>query len=291
MPARPSWKGFLKFSLVTVPLKAYSAAVSGSEIHLNQLHAECHSRINYKKTCPLHGEVPNDQIVSGYEYSKGQYVLVDDEELEKMRTQDEKAITIDAFIPQDAVDPLYFAGRSYYLVPDGPVAQKPYGLLVEGMTATKRNAIAQVVMHGRDQLVLIRPEGGLLQMTGLNYDARVTKPAAFSQDVPKPAIGEEELTLAKTLIEASTPKELDLAKYQDRHAIRLIELIQKKVAGEEIVAPPAHEQAPVINLMDALRASLAEVQKGQPEEAAKPPKKMAPSVRKQGRGAAKRKSG
>jgi DNA end-binding protein Ku len=290
MPARPSWKGFLKFSLVTVPLKAYSAAVSGSEIHLNQLHAECHSRINYKKTCPLHGEVLNDQIVSGYEYSKGQYVLVDDEELEKMRTQDEKAITIDAFIPQDAVDPLYFAGKSYYLVPDGPVAQKPYGLLVEGMTATKRNAIAQVVMHGRDQLVLIRPEGGLLQMTGLNYDTRVTKPAAFSQDVLKPAIGEEELALAKTLIQASTPKELDLAKYQDRYAIRLTELIQKKVAGEEIVAPPAHEHAPVINLMDALRASLAEVQKGQPEEAGKPPKKMAPSVRKPARGA-KRKSG
>jgi hypothetical protein len=100
--------------------------------------------------------------------------------------------------------------------------------------------------------------------------------------VPKPTPGEEELALAKTLIEASTPQKLDFAKYQDRYAIRLTELIQKKVAGEGIMAPPAHEQAPVINLMDALRASLAQVQKGQPEEAAKPPKKIAPSVRHHG---------
>src|SRR5262249_17899663 len=99
MPPRSSWKGFLKLSLVSVPVKAFTATASaGGEIHLNQLHAECHSRIQYKKTCPIHGEVSNDQIVSGYEYAKGQYVVVDTEELSKLRTEDDKAINIDVFI-------------------------------------------------------------------------------------------------------------------------------------------------------------------------------------------------
>jgi DNA end-binding protein Ku len=291
MPARSSWKGFLKLSLVSVPVKAYTATASGGgEVRLNQLHAECHSRINYKKTCPVHGEVPNDQIVSGYEYSKGQYVLIDTDELDKLRTEDEKAININAFVPQNSIDPTYFSGRSYYLIPDGPVGQKPYALLVEGMGELKRNAIAQVVMHGRDQLVLIRPVDGLLNMSILNYDSQVTKPAAFSEEVTKPALEGEELKLAKTLIEASSPKKFDLAGYKDQYQAKLTELIQKKVAGEEVVAPPVHEQAQIINLMDALRASVAQVQKEQPEAApAKPPKKMAPSVTKSR--PAKRKSG
>jgi len=292
MPARSSWKGFLKLSLVSVPVKAYTATASSSgEIRLNQLHAECHSRINYKKTCPIHGEIPNDQIVSGYEYSKGQYVLVDTDELDKLRTEDEKAINIDAFVPQNNVDPTYFSGKSYYLIPDGPVGQKPYALLVQGMVELKRNAIAQVVMHGRDQLVLIRPVDGLLNMSILNYDSQVTKPGAFSEEVAKPTAEGEELKLAKTLIEASSPKKFDLGKYKDLYTAKLTELIQKKVAGEEVVAPPVHEQAQIINLMDALRASVEQVQKAQPEgAAAKPPRKMAPSVGK-ARPAAKRKSG
>src|SRR5690242_2591822 len=136
MPPRSTWKGYLKVSLVSVPVKAYSASTSGGgEVRLNQLHEECHSRIQYKKTCPIHGEVPNDQIVSAYEYSKGQYVVIDPEEVDKLRTPDEKAVNIDAFIPPDSVDPTYFSGQSYYLVPDGPVGQKPYALLLEGMIA------------------------------------------------------------------------------------------------------------------------------------------------------------
>jgi DNA end-binding protein Ku len=258
---------------------------------LNQLHAECHSRINYKKTCPVHGEIPNDQIISGYEYSKGQYVVVDPDELDKLRTPDEKAITIDVFLQPNALDATYFSGRSYYLVPDGPVGQKPYALLVQGMVELKRNAVAQVVMHGKDQLVLIRPVDGLLNMSILNYENQVTKPAAFEEEVTKPQVEAEELKLAKTLIEASTPKQFDFSKYKDHYTEKLTQLIEKKVAGEEIVAPPVHEQAQIINLMDALRESVAKVHKEQPAAASKPPKKMAASVRKPARGAAKRKSG
>jgi DNA end-binding protein Ku len=292
MAARSSWKGFLKLSLVSVPVKAYTAtSSSGSEVRLNQLHAECHSRINYKKTCPIHGEVPNDQIVSGYEYAKGQYVIVDPEEIEKLRTADEKAINIETFVQPNTLDPVYFSGRSYYLVPDGPVGQKPYALLVEGMSELKRNAVAKVVMHGKVQVVMIRPMDGLLNMAILNYDNQVTKPAAFEEEVTKPKIEEAELKLAKTLIEASAPKKFDFSQYKDDYTEKLTELINKKVAGEEIVAPPVHEEGQIINLMDALKGSLAKLQQPEPvEEAASPGKKMAPSVRKS-KPAAKRKSG
>jgi DNA end-binding protein Ku len=169
MAARSSWKGFLKLSLVSVPVKAYTANASGSsEIRLNQLHAECHSRINYKKTCPIHGEVSGEQIVSGYEHSKGQYVVVDTDELEKLRTEDDKAINIDTFVAPQVVDPVYSSGKTYYLVPDGPVAQKSYVVLQQAMVELGRHAIARVVMHGKEQVVWLRPMDDLLSMTVLN---------------------------------------------------------------------------------------------------------------------------
>jgi DNA end-binding protein Ku len=129
MAAHPYWKGFLKLSLVSVPVKAYKASDSNGDIHFNQLHAECHSRIQYKKTCPVHGEVRNEEIVSGFEYGKGQYVVVNPDELDKLRTEDEKAITIRAFITPDTLDPIYLTGKTYYLVPDAPVGQRPYAVL------------------------------------------------------------------------------------------------------------------------------------------------------------------
>jgi hypothetical protein len=115
MAARASWKGFLKLSLVTVPVKAFTSAASSSEITLNQLHGECHNRIRYKKVCPDHGEVSSDQIVSGYEYSKDQYVIVEPEELVKIRKESDRAIDIDGFIDASTLDPIYHNGRSYYL--------------------------------------------------------------------------------------------------------------------------------------------------------------------------------
>src|SRR5437667_6860512 len=142
MAARSSWKGFLKLSLVSVPVKAYTATSGGGgEIHLNQLHAECNSRINYKKTCPVHGEVASDQIVSGFEHSKGQYVIVDTDELEKLRTEDDKASSIDTFVPAGTLDPIYSTGKTYYLIPDGPVAKKPYAEHREDVKEINRHAM------------------------------------------------------------------------------------------------------------------------------------------------------
>lgn len=294
MPARSSWKGFLKLSLVSVPVKAYTASASGkAEIHLNQLHAKCHSRIQYKKTCPVHGEVTQDEIVSGYEFSKGEYVVVDTDELDKLRTEDEKAININVFIKPETLDPLYYSGKAYYLIPDGPVGQKPYAVLRQGMVEQKRYAVAQVVMHGREQVVLLRPVDDLIAMTILSYDHQITKPSAFEEEVPKVDATAEEVKLVKTLIDASTESKFDFSRYKDTYTDKLTKLIEAKVAGKEIVAPPAHEQPHIINLMDALKQSVAQVQQAAPAaaaEAEEPPKKVAASKRKEP-AARKRKSG
>lgn len=288
MAPRSTWKGFLKISLVSVPVKAYTATSSaGSEIRLNQLHAECHSRIQYKKTCPIHGEVPNDEIVSGYEYSKGQYVIVDPDELEKLRTEDEKAINVDSFVAPDTIDPTYFSGKTYYLVPEGPVGMHTFAVVRQAMVEQKRYAVGLVVLHNREQVVLLRPVDDLLAMSVLNYDATVTKPSAFADEAPKNEEAQpEELKLAKDLIARTTSKKFDIAKYKDDYTEKLSQLIEAKVAGKEIVAQPSHEPAQVINLMDALRGSLAKAE----GKESKPPKKMAPSRSKQAPPARKRKS-
>ena len=282
MALRSSWKGFLKLSLISVPVKAYTATVTGGgQISLNQIHAACNNRIQYKKFCPIHGEVKQDEIVSGYESGKGQYVLIDPDELDKLRTEADKAIKIDTFIHPDDLDPLYYGDKTYYLVPDGPVAQRPYAVIMQGMVEEERYAIAQVVMHGKEKVILLRPLDGLLTMNMLSYDSEVVKPTTFKEEVPKAEAAPEELSLIKTLIKAQTSAKLDYAKYKDVYTEKLTALIEAKIAGKEIVAPPQSEEAQVINLMDALKQSVAAAA-GMSAAAgeAKPPKKMAPSVKK-----------
>lgn len=282
MPPRSQWKGFLKLSLVSVPVKAYGTTVSGSGgIALNQLHGECKSRIQYKKTCPVHGEVKQDQIVSGYEFSKDQYVVIDTDELDKLRTEDDKAVRIDVFIPPAAVDPIYLTGKNYFLVPDGPVGQNAFKVIYQGMVDADRVAIAQVVMHGKEQLVMLRPHDGVLVMSVLNFANQVSNTSAFGDEIPKGDIDAQELQLARTLIKASASDKPDLTKYRDVYTEKLTKLIEAKVAGKELVTPPPAEHAQVINLMDALKQSVARLGKdaavAEAGEAKKPPRKAAPS--------------
>ena len=149
MAPRTSWKGFLKLSLVSVPVKAFTANNTTEEIRLNQLHADCHNRVRYKKVCPEHGELSADEIVSGYEYAKDSYVIIDTEDLAKLRTTSDKAVHIDGFVSLDEIDASFLAGRTYYLTPDGAAGNRPYALLVRGMEDAGVVAIAQVVLSGR----------------------------------------------------------------------------------------------------------------------------------------------
>lgn len=260
VPSRTSWKGFLKLSLISVPVKAFTANDTSGEVHLNQLHKGCNSRVKYQKVCPEHGELKSDAIVSGFEHQKDHYVVIDPEEIDKLRTKTDRAISIDGFIPNDAVDGLYFAGKTHYLLPDGVAGERPYALLRNGMVENGVAAIAQVVMTGREQLVLVRPHGKLLVMTGLYYPARVKQPGEFEEEIDDIEFKPEEVALTNTLIGASKVAEFDLGRYSDTYVTKLKKVIDLKVAGQEVVQAPDHEEPKILNLMDALKKSVAEAQ-------------------------------
>ena len=260
MATRSSWKGFLRLSLVSIPVKAYTAASGGGgEISLNQLHADCHSRIRYQKTCPHHGEVATDQIVMGYEYAKGQYVVIDVDELDKLRSQRDRAIAIETFVEPHQIDPLYHTEKSYYLAPDGPAGQKSYALLQEAMAEKHLYAVAQVVLYNREQLVLLRPLGKLLCMTTLHFQAQIKPSSLFEEYLTPVTHTQQERTLVNLLIEATLPP-FEYHKYTDVYTQRLTKLIETKVEGKELVAAPQEGPDQVINLMDALQASVRRAQ-------------------------------
>jgi DNA end-binding protein Ku len=269
MASRTSWKGFLKLSLVSVPVKAYTANNADEEIRLNQLHSECHARVRYKKVCPEHGELKSDDIVSGYEHAKDSYVVVDDEELGKLRTKSDRAVHIDGFVDPAAIDARFHAGRTYYLVPDGTAGNRPYALLCQGMREANVVAIAQVVLTGREQLVMVRPEDGMLVMSLLHYPKRVKEATPFKDELPKEELSKEELKLTNTLIGASVLQDFDLQSYKDAYVENLGKLIQLKIQGQEIVQAPDLEEPKILNLMEALKRSVAEAGA----------RKMAPSVK------------
>jgi DNA end-binding protein Ku len=270
-----SWKGYLKISLVSVPVKAYTATSSGASISLNQLHAACNSRIQYKKTCPIHGEVPSDEIVSGYEYTKGQYVVIDTDELEKLRTEKDRSINVNSFVPADKIDPIYQSGKNYYLLPDGPVGQKAYQLIHQAMLDKGVHAVAQVVISKKEELVVVRPIEDLLVMTVLNYANEIKEPQSFLDELVKTDTSKQELQLTEQLIGALTTDKFELGQFRDLYTEKLTQLIESKVEGKEIVAPPAGEEPHVINLMDAIQQSLKQTRPA--TRAEKPARKAAAS--------------
>jgi DNA end-binding protein Ku len=281
--SRSVWSGFIQFGLVSVPVKAYTAASSGGGgVALNQLHAECNSRIQYKKTCPIHGEVSNDQIVSGYQFAKDQYVVIDPDEVEKLRVKSERDIAVKAFVKPDAIDPSRYSGKSYYLLPDNAVAQRPYALLVRAMREQKRYAFAQVVMSGKRQIVLLRPLGKLLMMSFLSYAEEFKDTGEFEDEVQEVDLTSDELKMAKMLTDAMSEDRFDAAAYKDDYAEQMRKLVEAKVAGQEIVAPPEEPAPRVINLMEALKKSIAESQKKKPAKlvAPSPAAKTAAAARK-----------
>jgi DNA end-binding protein Ku len=245
---------------VAVPVRAYTASRSGQNpISLNQLHSVCHNRIRYKKTCPVHGEVPSHEIVMGYEYAKDEYVVIDPDELDRLRTEADRSISVASFVPHDSIDPNYYSGRAYYLLPDGPVGERPYALLRQAMTDRQVCALGQVVITSREHLVLVRPMDKLLVMNLLEYSAQVKSPEEFAEQAPAPAAAKEELKLTRMLIDALAQPEPHLEEFQDTYYDKLQQLIEAKLEGHEVVTPPTAAAAPVVNFMDALKASMQEV--------------------------------
>ncbi len=261
MAMRSSWEGFLKLSLVSVPVRAYNAAVpGGGDVHFHLIHKGCGERIRYQKVCPVHGEVDKDEIVSGYEHAKDQYVEFAPEEIAKLRAQNDQSINIDAFVSPDTIDPIYLEGRTFFLVPDGPAGQKPYLLLHQIMKEKHRDAVASIILSGHEEVVLVRPLAKLLCMTVLYLENQIKKTTDFEDELGDAKISAQELKLAGALVDASTSDKVDFSHYKDQYTERTKEVIEAKLAGKEMPGKSAEKGAPIINLMDALRESVKQKQ-------------------------------
>jgi len=254
MAARPTWKGYLKISLVNIPIKVFPATDAGATLSFNQLHAECQTRIQQKRWCPhCQREVPNTDIVKGFEFEKGRYVVVGDEDIDKVRVESTRVINLEKFTDDVAIDPIYLE-RPYYLAPDGPVAKEAFAVIREGMKG--KAGIGKVALYGREYLVKVQPrEQGLIMYT-LRHANEIRSMAAIDElgEMPetlKPA----EVKLAQQVI-GTFAGDVDLAEYRDDYQVGLREIIDAKIEGREIVAPVEEAPQKVVNLMDALRKSL-----------------------------------
>jgi DNA end-binding protein Ku len=256
MAARSIGSLTLSFGLVAIPVKLYSAAQSGSGVSFNLLHKDCGSRLKQQYLCLKHGTVvERDDIVKGYEFAKDQYVTFTPAEIKALEEVGTHSVDITEFVPIESIDPMYF-DKAYYLAPDKGAA-KPYGLLVEALKETKRCAVGRWAARGKAYIVMLRPVGDVLTMQQLYFAADVRPTSEL--EVPKPDVKPAELKLARQLIDQQSTDRFDPSAYTDELRARIEAEIQKKVEGKEIsVSESAPEigSGKVIDLMEALRASL-----------------------------------
>jgi DNA end-binding protein Ku len=254
MPPRPIGSANISFGLVSVPVSLYSASESSANVSFNMLHKACGNRLKQQYICPKEDVVvEKDDIAKGYEISKGHYVTFSPEEIKALDEKATNSIDIAEFVPLSAVDRIYL-DKVYYLGPDKG-GDRAYRLLGEALKATGRAALGQYSARGKQHLVLVRPLDGVLVMEQLHYQPEL-RPAA---EVPHPdtPVKEAELALAKQLIEQSSTDEFRPENYRDTVRERVLEAIQQKVEGQEITAEEAPAETKIIDLMDALKASLA----------------------------------
>ena len=255
MPPHPVGPGTISFGLVSIPVKLYTAASSGN-VSFNQLHATCGSRIRQQQFCPTCNEqVERGSLVRGYEFAKDQYVRVTDEELKELEGEAARSIDIAEFVPLPKVDPIYFE-KTYYLGPDKG-GEKPYRLLADAMAKSDRAALAKFVMRGKESLVLIRPaQGGLMLHT--MYFADEVRSFNEIEKGTAAQIKPGEMDLALKLIDGLSEEEFQPERYEDEYRARVLDLVNKKAEGQQIA--PARAPRPrlqVVDLMEALKASLA----------------------------------
>ena len=256
MAARATWKGYLKLSLVSCPVRLFTATTSTNRISFHMLHKDTHNRVQMKPHDPEIGEVTRADLVKGYEFEKDRYVVVTEEELDKIQIESTKTINIEQFVDNDEVDDLYL-DSPYFMAPDGPVAEETYRVIRDAMKEKKQSAIARVVLARREHPVLIsvRDKGFTLR-TLLSANEVRSSEDAF-EDIKNGKIDPAMLKLAEQIIgQFKTP--FDPAKFDDRYQAALLDVVTAKVKGETPVYAKAPERGKVINLMDALKRSLDE---------------------------------
>src|SRR6266446_812050 len=260
MAARATWKGFLKISLVNIPIKVFPATESSGTISFHQLHGECQTRIQQKRWCPYHNrEVPNSEIVKGYEFEKGRYVVLSDKDFDKVRPESTRVIDLVQFADDSAIDPIY-VDRAYYLAPDGPVASDAFAVMRDGMKG--KVGVGKLALYGREYLVAVRPHQKGIVMYTLHHAAEIRGIDVVEElNSITTKVKPEEIKLARQVIETFDGP-LDLKTYKDEYREGLQAIIDAKIAGEEVVAPVVEAAPKVVNLMEALRKSLDTVSAG-----------------------------
>jgi len=275
MAARSISSLTVSFGLVAIPVKLFTATQSSGTISFNLLHKDCGSRLKQQYTCVKHGDiVERDEMVKGYEFAKDQYVTFSPEEIKALEEVGTHAVEISEFVPIESIDPVYF-DKTYYLSPDKG-ASKPYALLTEALTQSKRCAVGRWAARGKAYIVVLRPIDGVLSMQQLHFSTEV-RPAT-EVEVPRTEVKPAELKLAQQLIDAQTVPAFDPTAYKDEVRGRIDAEIQKKVAGEEISIQELKPETggKVIDLMEALRASLERSGKERPAAAEKLGPRKAP---------------
>jgi DNA end-binding protein Ku len=279
MAARAIASGTISFGLVTIPVKLYSTGEAAAGIHFNMVHRECGTPVKQRYYCPTDDRlVEKDEIAKGYEYAKGQYVLFNDDELKALNPEPTNAVEITEFVPADQVDPVYY-DKAYYIGPDKAGA-RPYRLLAKAMQETGRAALARYAARGKNYLVLVRPfgdDGLVLQQLRYADEVRAFSEVPLGEGDVKPA----ELTLALQLIEQISSDQFKPESYRDEVREQTRALIDQKIAGQEITAPPQEApKAQIIDLMEALKASLGSDGGRKPAKRAAAAVKAAPASKK-----------
>lgn len=256
MSARAVWKGFLRISQVAVPIRVFPATESSDALSFNQLHAECQTRIQQKKYCPhCQRDVPNDQIVKGFEFEKGRYVVLSDEDMESVRPDSTRLIDLTEFAPAAALDPMYI-DRTYYLAPDG-TGSESFAILREGMKG--KIGIGTVALYGREYLVAVTPRGRALVLYTLHRAAEIRTVDVIEDlnGVPL-AVDKAQVKLAAQVMAAFESQSLQLADHPDAYKAGLQRIIDAKIAGEQIVGTAVASAPPIGDLREALQKSLLE---------------------------------
>jgi DNA end-binding protein Ku len=274
MAVRPLWKGHLRLSLVTVPVRVYPATNAAASVSFHQLHNKCNTRIQYKKWCPhCEREVTNDEIVKGYEFERGRYVALTAKEIASVRPESTRVIDLRQFSTADAIDPMLL-DEPYYLAPDGKVAAESFVVLREALKG--KAGVGTVAMHGRERLVAVEPRDNVLVMFTLRHENEIRQPDSLEETHGlSRKVRPEEVALAKKVI-GEFESTIDFSKYHDTYEDALRKMIDAKIRGEDVITTEEEAPPKVVNLMDALRKSLDQVGKGKK----KPAKAPAPAAKR-----------
>ncbi|HTX48817.1 MAG TPA: Ku protein [Caulobacteraceae bacterium] len=254
MAGRASWKGYLKLSLVSCPVKLYPAtSASAGKISFNLLHKDTMNRVQQRYHDPELGEIDRADLVKGYQFEKDRYVVVTPEEMDAIEIESSKTIDIDGFVDAGEIDPIYF-DSTYYLAPDGPIAEETFAVILEAMKRAGKVAIARIVLSGHERQVAIEPITDGFRLMTLRAAKEIREPAGVL-DKLNVKVGDDMLGMASMIIKQK-PMHFEPEKFEDHYEEALMALVKSKIAGGEPVIAKAPERGNVVNLMDALRRSI-----------------------------------